>query len=598
MKNAFFMKVLTFGSAFAMIGVAPAQEVTFSDYVQPMRATNMGFVSMDNDSFYNVGVTGYSIGVNFSATGYAGKGVRFYNWPANGDVANNGTSGLGIPMYGTFAKGMDYLDITFMYNPETGAPKKFRCDIYDGSNWVLGSSANGGLINLTGPVGQWSRYRTRRQNPATDGFGNPTKPTGLRIVAIQNSDNTFPAFGGTYIASAGLTFDCARVAPPRRLNGLYKVTGSTNKDVGTILFNNTGGLYQYNDWIQNLGNVDVVNVYGRTNFGNLATTVFSSNLMYTYLDGGSNRQFGIDRLTTGLNLISANMWAGGGVGGNPTTDKFFGVQGLSYPPTSGVVIRQVTTGVYSHYSRTMSNNNGYASEFAIDLGGENLVAMADVNGDGMEDAITRSGTSLKVRPWTGTSGAYPNDKPTYGAATTLTTFGYLKVMSVTDFNDDGIDDLLMMDSVSGDTFSLVVGPSGTATLTWLFTMRLAQNEKFYAMADADNDGYPDIYTTLQRSGDGVGEIYIRKLNTLGTAFASITKVAEYNYTLFAPCAIGDINGDGSADIAMIGNNSPNYTIITFLVNPLNRTSLIPPTWVQYAKTPLVRPIYYYNDTNG
>jgi len=594
MKDAFFMRVCAVSSAFVLIGVANAQEVPFVDYLQPLRPTKMGFASMDNSAFWNVGVTAYSVGVNFHGPGYFTDGIKLNNWPTNGDSAQNGKSGLGVPMYGTFPKGMTYLNFTFMYNPETGAPRKYRLDIYNGEYWDYGAPNNGGVITLSGTVGAWSRARLHRLNTSTDGYGNTTKPTATRLVAIQNADNNFPGFGGTYLPAAAITFDTVRITPDRRLSGLFKITGTTNKNLGTILFDKNGGLFQYNDWIQNLGNVDIVNVYGTTNFGNLSTTTFSSNLVYTYDNNGSTRQFGIDRLSSGLNSVGANLWAGMGVSGNPSTDKFFGIHSQAYPGTSAVMLRQVTTGVYTHYFRTMDNSNGYAAEVPVNIGGENIVAMADVNGDGMDDVITRSGTNFKSRVWTGETGTWPNKVPTYAAATTLSIYGYLKVVAVTDLDDDGTDDLLLTDNASGDVFCLLMTPAG-GSLKWLFQLNSAMHEKIFAVTDADNDGLPDIYSTRQRTSDLVGEINIRKPAATGMSIASFGKVSDFNYTTLAPAAIGDTNGDGSSDVIMIANDAPYYSLISYLVNPNTRGLLQPSKWISNAGTTQFRPIYFYGD---
>ncbi|MBI1334839.1 MAG: hypothetical protein GC165_18385 [Armatimonadetes bacterium] len=594
MNRTLFIRSLQFVCGFALAGLSMGQEVAFSDYVQPPRATEMSHISMDGTPFYNVGVTAYSVGVSFSdAGGYIGKGVRMYNWPANGDSANNGTAGLGTPLYGNFSRQFETVDFDFWYKPETGAPSKFRIDVYNGTYWELGSPANGGLVVLNGTVGQYNHFRTRRINTASDGYGNIVKPGAIRMMAIQNSDNNYPGFGGTYNQSAGITFDEVRVSMPRRLNGMYLVRGTTNKDLGSVTFNNVGGLKQYNNWIRNLGNVDIVNVYGTTSFGNLTTTGFSSNLMQTYLDSGGTRQFNLFRPTTDLNGSGTNSWIGAGAVGDGATDKFFGLFGLDYPPNSAVVLRQVVNGgSFNHYIRTLDNNNGYAAETQISLGGEDVVAVADVNGDAMDDIITRKNNVLYVRLWTGKTNSWPFVVPTFAAPTVLTNNGYLKVIAVGDINDDGIDDLLLSDAASGDVFTLMNYPSGTV-LKWVFQLNASQHEKIYALADADNDGLPEIYSTRQRPGDNAGEIDIRKMSSTGNAMLSIGSAGTFNYSLYTPCAIGDINGDGSADVAMIKSDAPYYSIVTFLVDPVNRAALRAPQWICNANTPLVRPIYSY-----
>lgn len=593
MNRALFTKGPCIALAFASIGQAFAQEVPFADYIQPAKDMLLGYGSSDTSNTFDNNTYSYAMSTALTANGFFGKGLTLPGeWPVNGDPEKNGSRGFGVSIFGSFPKGADYLDLMFYYKPESGAPCKFRVDIRADPDWHLGSTANGGVINLTGAIGEWSRVRIRRLNTSGDEFGDPTNPSSIRIVALQNPDRNFPGFGGSYNQTARIFIDNVRLSVPRRLNGLYKVTGTTNKNVGTVTFNQSGGLLQFNDWVQNLGNVDIVNCFGFPNLGYTTTTSYSSNLIYTYLDSGSVRQFGRDRFATNLNSVANNEWIGTGVTGNAATDKFWGFNGQKNLPNRGMILRQVTTSVYSHYIRNINSLNGYAAEVPINLGNEQVVAVADVSGDGVDDIITRVGTTLRARTWSNESGSWPSTIPTFAAPVTYSTYGYLKCLVVADINDDGVDDLLMSDSASGDVFSLITTPTGS-NLKWLFTLNASQKEKVYAVTDADNDGYPDIYTTRQRTTDSVGEINIRKPVKTGTSISSVGTVAEFNYDAYKPCAIGDINGDGSSDVVMLKNDSPFYSVATFMVNPANRALLNPPTWICSAGTPTVRPIHFY-----
>lgn len=588
------MRHSTFFIAIAVACQSSAQEVAFADYMQPAKETRLANAARDTDPFFEVGITGYNIGVNFgSSDGYFGKAMRFFNWPANGDSANNGTAGLGLPIYATFEKMPEALDLTFMYKPENGAPKKFRIDLYNGTYWDLGSPTNGGIVQLNGTVGQWNRFYIRRINTATDGYGNIVKPT-FRMMAIQNTDNNFPSFGGVYNTASGISFDNARITTPRRLNGFYKVTGTTNKNIGTFTLSPTGGALQYNDWIQNLGNVDIVNVLGFPNLGhntNATTyTSYSSNLVYTYLDGSSVRQFGRTKVSPNMTQVTLNKWIGMGVTGNSSTDRFFSLNSQKYSPNISTVLRQVTTSVYSHYVRTLNDNSGYAAEVPINLGGEQIVAVGDFNGDAMDDIITRQGGNFRLRTWTNETGSWPNTAPVYSDPSTFSTYGYLKVAAVADINDDGVDDMILNDSVSGDVFTLMTTPSG-GNIKWIFQMNVAGQEKIHAVADADNDRFPDIYTT-RNIGSSVGEIVIRKLASSGQSVLSVGVLAQINYDTKKICGIGDINGDGSADVVLVANDAPYYSVTSYMVNPYNRALLMQPTWITNGSL-ILRPFYQY-----
>ena len=570
-----------------------AQEGAFSDYMQPMKDFTAAKVNFDNSWSYNFYCSTWGLATSGQVTGFYGTGQGFKSWPADGDSAYDASSGLIIGnLSAPGGRVVPSYDLQFWYKSSTGAPTRFRVDLLryiSGESFAdIGTAANGGIIDLTKT--SWTRFRSRRINTA----GGASAADRVRIVALQDETDHYPHVGETYNPAAVVAFDNISVSVPRKLNGLYRVTGTTSKDLGAIKFSADGtGLGSFTSWLQNLGNVDIVNVYGSTDFSGGATAVkSSSNLMYTYMNNGT-RQFVREQLNDGLTALDNSTWLGSGATGDASSDKFYGFTGSPSSPKNSYVLRQTLSLLlfYSHSIRVLNGTGTYASEASVNLNGEQIVAVADINCDGADDFITRGLLSYNARLYTNNSGNWPNTTATVSAPFSVSSNGFLSCVSVADMNGDGFEDLLLRDLVSGDVFSLLCSPSG-GTLTWLFRLDILKQEKIYAVADADNDGLPDIYLTRRRLLDGVGEITVRKLSPTGTSVASFDLVAEFDYDRTVPCAIGDINGDGSADIVTIKTSDTLNDVITYLVDPSNRHILgTGPHWISYASTNFVRPIF-------
>lgn len=573
-----------------------AQEGAFSEYLQPQKDFTAAKVNFDNSWTYSFYSSAWGLATSSPVAGYNGNGQGFKSWPPDGDTNYDASSGILIGnLSAPGGRTVPAYDIRFWYKSSAGAPTRFRVDLmrYIGGDTYtdIGTAANGGIIDLSST--SWTKFRVRRTNT----FGGGAAADRIKIVALQDDTHHYLHVGATYSTAAVLAIDNFIITVPRRLSGLYKVTGTTSKDLGAITFSPDGtGLGTYTNWIQNLGNVDILNVYGGTDISGGATAVkSSSNLLFTYMDSGS-RQFVREQLNDTLTGLDNSTWMGSGVAGDLSTDRFYGYTASPNSPRSSYILRQVSNLLppfYSHSVRIPNGTSTYASEANINLGGEQIVAVADINCDGADDFITRGLLTYNARLYQNNSGSWPNTTATVGTPFTLSSNGFLSCLTVADMNGDGFDDLLLKDLVSGDVFSLICTPSG-GTLTWLFQLDPLKKEKVLALADADNDGLPDIYTTRQRLLDGVGEINIRKVNATGTAVTSFDLVAEFDYSRYVPCAVGDINGDGSADVVTIKTSDNLNDVVTYLVDPTSRHILgNGPHWICYATTSFVRPIFYH-----
>jgi hypothetical protein len=475
-----------------------------------------------------------------------------------------------------------------MYKADNGAPKKFRVDLIGLLSSSTGTVANGGIITLSS-AGSWQGAFTRRQQDLNL-LGVPLATTQIRIVAIQDGASQYPAFG-TYNRSSSVALDNIRVTVPRRLSGLSRLSNASN-DVSAVLFANSGNQLKASvPYMQSLGsNATLMDVFGSSDF---------AGLLYK---NSSSIPFVANDILTGTPILSAARYTtslqgslGASVIGTmpsySSTDRFYGYVANPANPVASFVLREnYSNGIYSQYVRTSKNLLDSTPEVELALGNEKIMAIADINCDGADDFITRSGQNVRVRTFQGYASSSDSALTMLNSPVNLSTFGNLTCYAAADLNNDGFQDLILWDPNLGDVFSLICKPNG-GTLKWLF--RLGASEKMVALSDADNDGTADIYGTRVKSAT-VGEATIRKIASDGLSVQSYDLVFQYDRVHYAPTAVGDINGDGSSDIVFIADDAPDYSVFTCLVNPVNRYILgMTPYWICSAYTPRVRPIYYH-----
>ncbi|MDR1225349.1 MAG: T9SS type A sorting domain-containing protein [Prevotellaceae bacterium] len=186
---------------------------------------------------------------------------------------------------------------------------------------------------------------------------------------------------------------------------------------------------------------------------------------------------------------------------------------------------------------------------------------ADYNGDGNPDVLIFGYGTLKLYENNGDKTFTDATEAVFGSE--FSTGLYLGSAAWLDYNKDGIQDLLIAGSLGNDTTILFKGQGSGSTYTLApdATVQLQNMQsgsgsgtsRFIAVADYNNDTYPDIL--MSGYGDGAARFYLYK-NNEGTAFELQTTVLEGNNFLQVSggsVAWGDYNNDGNVDILFSGN---------------------------------------------
>ncbi len=221
----------------------------------------------------------------------------------------------------------------------------------------------------------------------------------------------------------------------------------------------------------------------------------------------------------------------------------------------------------------------FAAPVSLYSGGANWVAVGDLNGDGVPDIALTDAVGVKVLLHTGAAGAV-----TYAAPVSVFTqspnpgVSGANLIAIADVNGDGLSDLVITDpgpvGSPPNVNILLQDPAHPGQFLTAITYSLSPDSfpQSIAVADVNGDGHPDIVV-----GGSTAVAVLLQTASSPLAFSAATNYAVNNATQLA---IADVNGDGLVDIVVpAGVSNPVVSgVVTNNPGVLLQTAVAPGTF--------------------
>ncbi len=222
----------------------------------------------------------------------------------------------------------------------------------------------------------------------------------------------------------------------------------------------------------------------------------------------------------------------------------------------------------------------FASPISLYSGGANWVAVGDLNGDGAMDVALTDAVGVKVLLHTGVPTATTFAAPVTVFTQTLNSdVSGANIIAIADVNGDGLNDLVITDpgptGGSAPTVSVLLQDAahpGQFLAPVSYATAAGSLAQSIAVTDLNGDGRPDIVI----GGTNAVTVLLQNAATPGTYLAA----ANYTAVNSGQIAVADVNADGLADIVIASGVSQTVEngVITNTPGVLLQSSASPGTF--------------------
>jgi len=465
----------------------------------------------------------YPVGVSPQGIAFDGNDIWVANYIDNNitrlrasDGANQGTVPVGINPVGVAFDGTNI----WVTNSFDGTISKIRG--HDGA--LLGTFPVSNPVNFNAlPMGvmfDGTSIWVANAAPGTVGKIRPSDGTILQTIQLGSGGLCGSPGRPLCPIPYGLAFDGSAVwVTEKGNNSLAKIQASDGTVLGVFSSGPGGGPMGIA--------FDGSNLWVVNNSGNNITQLRAS-------DSTILKTVTVGATPIGIVFAAGALWVTNALANTVTR-----VSTITTGPVLFLQSRQMN-GVSSWFMGG-PNNAGIQSApwFATAAAGWELLAVADMNGDGVLDLIFQNPSTGGVGIWfmTGANGL------TIGSAPIIfTAAANWRVVTAVDMNSDGVADLIFQNSVTNQISIWFMKPGGLAFSSAPIIATSAPGWKLVTAADINQDGTPDL--VLQN--EITGQISVWMMNSGGLSYSSTAIVASpaIGWTLIAAT---DFNGDGTPD---------------------------------------------------
>ena len=250
------------------------------------------------------------------------------------------------------------------------------------------------------------------------------------------------------------------------------------------------------------------------------------------------------------------------VGNMPSSVAVGDFNGDGKPDLAVVNFNSGTVSVLLNTTAMGATTPTFAAQQTFAVGNHPIaVAVGDFNGDGKPDLAVINGSDATVSVLLNTT-AMGATTPTFAAQQTFATGMNPDALAVGDFNGDGKPDLVVANSGT-NTVSVLLNTTAMGATTPTFatqqTFATGTGPAALAVGDFNGDGKPDL-AVANAGGNTVSVL----LNTTAMGATTPTFAAQQTFAVGAApaaLAVGDFNGDGKPDLAVANGGDATVSVL-------------------------------------